>query len=61
MAEEKKAPRLKTVGLGVDTWRELKIFAVSEGLSLTEAVQSLLRLRDEAQRTKKGAGSKSRQ
>jgi len=61
MEEEKKAPRLKTVGLGFETWKALKLYAVGNGLTLTESVDELLKLKDEVQRTKKGAGSKNRQ
>lgn len=61
MADEKKAPRLKTVGLALETWKELKRYALDEDLSLSEAVNQLLRLKDEALSTSQGAAPKNQQ
>jgi len=61
MEKEQKAPRLKTVGLAEDVWRDLKLYALEQDASLSEAVRGLLEIRQKvvAQRTKKGAEPKN--
>lgn len=48
MTEQKKT---KTIGLDVSVWRELKMYALENDCTLSEAVDELLKLASEVEDT----------